>query len=204
MTPGKEMRGYENSYRILSKDLKRTFEFVDPDISHWNVYSHRFYELLLRICTEFESHCKNICKIGLGNKKAKFINHYSKLNEIKQDESTFYLSNFQFSLIEFENKIITPFKNFSNTDERFVSPDWFKEYNIVKHNRADEFKMAKLGNVVESYCALTTLLYIQRINYTDATIGCGNELIGRAHWGEFIPTLFKCDCGKIHSKPNPF
>jgi hypothetical protein len=204
MKPGKEMRGYENSYRILSKDLRQTFEFVDPDISHWNVYSHRFYELLLRICTEFESHCKKICEIGLGNKQAKNIGHYSKLNGILSNEVKFYLSDFQFSLTDFDGKTIYPLNNFSNSNIKLVSPDWFRSYNDVKHNRSDNFKMATLGNVIESYCGLTAILYIQKINYTDAMIGCGNELIGRSHWGEFTPILFKCGCGKVHSHPNPF
>lgn len=204
MKPGKEMRGYENSYRILSKYLRKTFEFVDPDISHWNVYSHRFYELLLRICTEFESHCKVICKSGLDEDNAKNIKNYSKINKIEINGNKFELSDFEFSLIDLGGKPVIPLKNFSNQDINCVSPSWYSDYNDVKHNRSENFKMATLGNVIESYCGLTILHYIQRINYTDTMIGCGNELMGRSHWGEFTPILFECDCGKVHNRPNPF
>lgn len=202
--PGKEMRGYENSYWILSKDIRKAFEFVDPDIFHWNVYSHRFYELLLRICTEFESHCKTICKSGLGADNAKNIQHYSQINKIEINGLEFNLSDFEFSLTDFDGKIVMPLKNFSNQDNDCLSPNWYSDYNKVKHNRSEKFKKATLGNVIESFCGLTILHYIQKINYTDAMVGCGNELMGRSHWGEFTPVLFECACGKIHSRPNPF
>jgi len=48
------------AYRIILQDLSNLFNFIEPTDDNLNTYSHKTYELFLRICTEFESNCKLI------------------------------------------------------------------------------------------------------------------------------------------------
>ncbi len=41
------------------------------------------------------------------------------------------------------------------------SLSWYKDYNIVKHNRTKQFEKANLSNLVNSFCALRIMLFVQ-------------------------------------------
>ena len=50
------------AFHILSSDLIKLIDFIEPCDSNKFTYSHRIYELYLRASTEFESNCKAILK----------------------------------------------------------------------------------------------------------------------------------------------
>lgn len=50
---------YWENFKLLLFDLEETFRYVQPIDEHMRVYSLRYYELLLRASTEFESACKD-------------------------------------------------------------------------------------------------------------------------------------------------
>lgn len=58
LVPKRNQYGY--AFRLLAADFLRVCEFVEPIDANLYVYSHRLYELLLRVCTEFESICKEV------------------------------------------------------------------------------------------------------------------------------------------------
>jgi len=59
-----------NSFNLLTKDYLLIHEYIDPSDSNLHTYSHRNYELLLRLCTEFENLCKEkIIEKDAPNKK---------------------------------------------------------------------------------------------------------------------------------------
>lgn len=43
-----EFRGVQESLRVWWRDFDRAIEYVEPVDAHGSVYSHRFFELLLR------------------------------------------------------------------------------------------------------------------------------------------------------------
>ena len=63
------MKSYQASFQLLVSDLQRILEFVEPTDANGATYSHRIYELFLRVCTEFESLCKDLL-VSAGAPKA--------------------------------------------------------------------------------------------------------------------------------------
>ena len=49
-----------NSYKIIMEDFADVCEYIAPVQKNFSTYSHRNYKILLSICTEFESVCKQI------------------------------------------------------------------------------------------------------------------------------------------------
>ena len=131
------------------------------------VYSLRYYELLLRASTEFESVCKNeIANRTLSNKSAKDLNieDYFKLEEFfrknnpsKPGEAPVHQLaawkvGFLFDPIIYRQPLI-PWKT------THVLP-WYQSYNKVKHNRQQEYQRASLENVLDAIGGLFIVLMI--------------------------------------------
>ncbi len=75
----------------IYSDLEDTFRYTHPTIEHLNVYSLRYYELLLRAATEFESLCKSeIIRYKLSKKNMKDLNivDFFKLEDYLKKGST--------------------------------------------------------------------------------------------------------------------
>lgn len=69
-----EMRSLVTTAKLIMDDLYEMFNYIEPDDSNLNVYSHRIYELLLRTATEVESNCKGILKANGYAKAEKDMN----------------------------------------------------------------------------------------------------------------------------------
>lgn len=142
------------SYKILEKDFKKFFEYVNPSDSNLNTYSHRIYELFLRTSTEFETNCKQIlCANSYGKTKNLTINDYHKINKATK------LSDYEVCINIWESgkKIIKPFAAWSNG----ASLQWYQDYNVVKHNRNQNFAKSNLENLLNAMAAIYAILYAQ-------------------------------------------
>lgn len=144
------------SAHLILKDLYELFNYVEPCDKNKIVYSHRIYELFLRVCTEVESNMKGILK----------ANGYSSTTSFKMNNDYFKLKNachLDEYKIKFErwkeNVDFTPFSQWNNTS--YSSLTWYKDYNDVKHDRYKEFEKANLENLMNSIAALLCLLHAQ-------------------------------------------
>jgi len=144
---------YWSSFKLLYDDLEDSFRYVNPTNDHFKVYSLRFYELLIRASTEFESICKDkVEELKLSKKKREAF-----------DIKDYYLLN-----AHFKNKPSGISIGFVFSDPLFVKPleewsrahtlTWYKAYNTVKHNRAKDFHLANLENVLMSIAALFIII----------------------------------------------
>lgn len=140
---------------MLYADLEDTFRYVQPVTQHANVYSFKYYELLLRASTEFESLCKElIIKKELTKKKAEEtdIRDYFLLNQYDDDR---VLSKFQ-AIFKFDHEsILTPLEGWNKGH----SLPWYQDYNKVKHHRVSEFQRASLANVLDAVSGLFIIIY---------------------------------------------
>lgn len=145
-----------HAYFIIENDFKKIMEYVEFSNDNINTYSHRLYELLLRICTEFENNCKGILKINGYNKTTNLnITDYFLINKAsKLNEYTLRLNNWFPEPIEFK-----PFVNWSS--ESYSPLDWYQAYNNVKHNRTEKFSDANLNNVLKAIGGLFVILHSQ-------------------------------------------
>lgn len=144
---------YWNSFKLLYKDLEDSFRYVNPTQDHIKVYSLRYYELLIRACTEFESICKELVvehKLSKKNAKEFSIKEYYLLNS------------------HYENKPCETLVGYILSDPFFTLPldewreghtlSWYKDYNKVKHNKSNEFQLANLENVLKAIGALFIMI----------------------------------------------
>jgi hypothetical protein len=147
-----------HAYSLLEDDLVRIFRFVEPSNSNLGVYSHELYQLLLRVCTEFESHAKTILA----------RNGYAKTNYCIKDyhllEQACRLSEYEVRLPTWSGAGMPTFAPFSEWSAS-CSLTWYQDYNTVKHNRVAEFRCANLKNVLTAMSGVFAILFAQ-LHYT--------------------------------------
>jgi hypothetical protein len=147
---------YWENFKLLLSDLEETFRYVQPLEKHLSVYSLRYYELLLRASTEFESACKEkLIELKLSSVDPKQFNikEYHKLAEPLELSQYSVIYNFQ-PLYGVE-----PFEEWKASH----ALSWYQEYNAVKHNRNSEFEKANLANVLSSIAAVFIVITKARL-----------------------------------------
>lgn len=142
---------YWRYYLMLEEDFNKTIKFVEVDTQNFETYSVEYTKQYQSICSEIDVICKSICN---------FINPSQEANNIK-DYANIIISNSNITerIVKIEeNEVIelNPFKEW-NTDPNYKSPEWWTGYNKVKHNRINNYKVAKLKNVLNALCGLFIL-----------------------------------------------
>lgn len=145
---------YIRAFMLIQKDLLTLFDYVEPSVNNLRTHSHRIAELLFRTCVEVEANFKAILSDnGYSSTKETNMDDYKKL------EPSHRLSSFEIKLPCWKGKTdcFKPFSSF-NTN---TSPNWYKAYNLVKHDRSKNFKDASFRYLVEAVCGLVALLSSQ-------------------------------------------
>lgn len=142
---------HRQAFLLCVSDLRKAFEYVEGHDRNLEVFSHRFYELLLRSCTEFESLAKTILEAHGRKLKKPTISDYFAL------VSMYQLRECHAILLEWnpDPLILSPFLDWKNTK---TGPSWYRAYNGVKHSRRAKFEEANLKNVLLSLSAILALL----------------------------------------------
>ncbi len=145
----------KRAFHMLQEDLKKIFEYIEPHTDNYNTYSHRLYELFLRICTEIESNFKGILQ---ANGYVKSNSYNWNIKDYYKVEAVTKLSSYELK-IKLSNKeeVLKPFKDWSERSRL----SWYQDYNTVKHNRLNNFNKANLKNVLTALAGLHALLYSQ-------------------------------------------
>lgn len=140
-------RDIRASQDLWIRDLERALEYVEPVDSNCQAYSHRFYELLLRACTDFES----LAKAHMGKAPAK-----PTMKDYREALKRYHLDLAVVGFLPWhpQRHEMTPFEAFSKDQ----SPSWWSDYNTVKHSRLREFTKATLLRVVEAGAAVFAVL----------------------------------------------
>ncbi len=160
----------------LLADLMVVLNFIDPDDANLEVYSNRLYELLLRAATEFESNCKGILIANgyRGKRRDMGIEDYRNLDSVLK------LSEYEvrFSFWNSE-RTLTPLSSWKTSH----SLGWYKAYNDVKHNRAENFQLANLKNVLNAIASVACIVYAQLGPYMSGVNSSADDLIdGRSYF----------------------
>lgn len=156
------------SFRLLNDDLARIFEFVEPDGRNSEAFSHRSYELLLRACTEVESHCKAILRANSLSEPTK--RPFWNQSNYRQIDGAMKLSGYKVRLPiwtadptanadPMANAVGSDFAPFAVWATS--APGWWNAYNAVKHDRSQNLPEASLIHTVEAVSAVAILLAAQ-------------------------------------------
>lgn len=137
-------------------EVEEMFRFVEPDVENDGVYGHRFRELLILLCTEIEA-----CWAGIY--KANFpcdcpvrltTNQYVKIKDVM------FLGDYRLSLKDYPHRPFAPFAGWDPTSPT-ASLAWFDAYNKVKHDRAGNFPISTMQNVLTAAAAIHVLQVAQ-------------------------------------------
>lgn len=157
-------------YKRLEKeftDITFNIEFCD---AHLNVYSILFADLLLRLGSEAENLGKSIIS------EYKLLkNSHAGISQLNFPDigklliqPDFKLHNKTVSIIWpycfLSNKNVIPFRSWGEND--CANPEWFNNYNKVKHNRESNINCANYKSVYEALAGVFILnLWLQKKNF---------------------------------------
>ena len=146
-----------HAYHLIQEDYKQLLDYIEFHDDNKETYSHRTFELLLRICTEFENNSKGILRENVYSKPEREwnITDYYKINKAsKLNEYSIKLNLWRPLPLQ-----LRPFIAW-NTEE-YHALSWYQAYNKSKHNRSANFNLASLENVTNSLAGLFVILASQ-------------------------------------------
>ena len=163
MTREDFIKCYWDYYMALEDDFLKTERYVSFNLGDNFLYnsstpanlensicfSNEYIKQYQAICSEIDVLLKSICLEININSKADNMPQYTKvvLGQWPQIEKQKVLFK------EFE---LQPFGGWTCIPQ-YNSPEWWTQYNEVKHHRLDSFKKANLKNTVNSLAALYVL-----------------------------------------------
>ena len=151
-----------HGFKSIEKDFNELVLYVELCDENRLTYSTRIYELYLRICTEIEANFKAILyengyQAGSRNLSIKDyhkVNQSHFLSQYKAKFGRLWIGNMGYR---------QPFKDWDSG----YKLKWYQDYNMVKHNRIENYKLANFENLTESFAALICLLSSQFLNIID-------------------------------------
>lgn len=134
-------------YLTLEEDFRHTFRYVEPCKANECIYSVEYVRLLLATGSEVDVVLKQICA-QLGG-QGENIEDYRKAI-CSSNPNTVLKTTVK--MLEAGFTQITPWDSwFASTP---ASPDWWKSYNGVKHERSENFPEANFKNVRDGLAGL--------------------------------------------------
>ena len=154
------------AYMNIENELRRAFEYIEPDDKNNRTFSFALYSLLLRACTEVELNCKLILQANgatPGGKRKHFtMEDYIRLensSKLSKYIATFPNWRHNHPTLEYTSKDFCPFANFDISIAK--APDWYSDYNKVKHHREENLEKANIENCMNAISGILILLYSQ-------------------------------------------
>ena len=152
LEPSTYARLHRQAFELCVKDLDTALEYVEAHNQNLDIFSHRFYELLLRSCTEFESLAKTLLSAhGTDLKDNASIKDYFPLAGMYRLADCHVFAT-RWNPVPLG---ISPFADWTSPTE---GPSWYRAYNRVKHSRRANFGNASLRNVLNAVSAVMILL----------------------------------------------
>ncbi len=132
----------------LCEDVERLGRYIELTPANYPTYSIEVLRLLLATCAETDIVLKAICAGVAPAEDARRINEY-------RDVINQYFPTFRSTKVvaRFGDKFC-PWADW----ETVASPNWWKAYNSVKHDRGNAYDQANVGNLVYALGGLCVAL----------------------------------------------
>lgn len=148
-----------NYFIAIEKDLEKLSRYIELSKNNEDTYSIELAHILLSASSEVDVVLKQLCEL-LGEPRCDNINQYRDVIMHNAIGNTFANEVIVLSRFGLTHK---PFENWNNG----VNPDWWKDYNKVKHVRNDNFHKANLKNVLNAVGALLiTVIHYYRLEFS--------------------------------------
>ena len=159
--------------RYVSFDFGDNYLYNSHEVSDYgnsNTFSNEFVKQYQAICSEIDVILKSICKELEENNTADSMPNYTEL--ILQHWSNISNQKVRMNVVELQ-----PFVNWK-ANPTYNSPDWWKPYNCVKHERLENFRKANLKNVTNALAGLyiLELYFVKFIGDRDSDMDVPNDV----------------------------
>lgn len=138
-----------NYFLALDADLQRLARFVEFQKDNFSAYSIEMARLLLAGASEVDVVAKLLCQSAKSKSRAGSIDAYRKELNLAFPK----IAHMKVTIPRYGLQLI-PWSNWKNGK----TPDWWSDYNLVKHTRNAYFRKANLKNTLNSIGALFVLL----------------------------------------------
>jgi hypothetical protein len=138
----------------LEQDLETTARYVEPVKDNFAAYSIEFVRLLLSACSEIDVVCKVLCqKVDASRTTANIDQHRDLLLSAYPKFPSIIVHVPRFSIT------LQPWNGWAPGS----NPRWWKDHNLVKHQRHEHFALANLQTCLGAMSGLYSLLvYLYR------------------------------------------
>jgi hypothetical protein len=141
----------------LESDLERTTRYVEPCEANLATYSIEFARLLLATCAEVEVVARDLCVSVAGQAPApkRQSNSYPDMNDYRHVLAGEFtkLHTVEMFVPRFFDHPFAPWSSWSGD----ANPEWWREHQLVKHDRAKNFASATLDRAFQAMAGLLSL-----------------------------------------------
>ena len=168
MLDHKDIYHYWQYCLYIEKNLEETTRFVEVCEANSSTYSAEFAQIISLACAEIDSICKLLCSAI--NPSIIFDNNKNKGTMLKY--TPIILNRFpKLAQCELRNDktdaLIKPFYDWAV--DPYSSPNWWHDYQKMKHSRHSNFKLANQENAFNSVAGLIVVnLYLYRLIRNEA------------------------------------
>ncbi|MGB8339649.1 MAG: hypothetical protein WCD07_10565 [Burkholderiales bacterium] len=135
-------------FLALEQDVERTTRFVEPHPSNYKTYSIEFARLIISACSEVDVVAKVLCEAidpsapatNMDQYRAVIHKRYPRIHEALVEVPRFGLA-------------MEPWKEWGGA----ANPGWWKDHQLVKHQRHKHFAQADLEHCIVSAAGLFSL-----------------------------------------------
>ncbi|XXM70829.1 hypothetical protein ACQ0QQ_14035 [Lysinibacillus sphaericus] len=171
-------------YLSIENMLVKTNQYVTHSEKNKNVYSDEFASIILLSCSELDSLFKQLCINNDIKSKGKYLKMKDYVQVIKNSNDLGLATGIH--TINNDNIVIFPFKNI-DASKPYASLNWWKEYQLIKHDRIKNVTKGNLFNAVNSVAAQYIILR-QLIEFIDQSHG--QDYLKKNYWSEYwIPCV---------------
>lgn len=149
-------------FLLLEKDLIEIFDYVEPESSNFSTFGPNILKLFLSVCSEIDAVFKDLEKVvdpdceALRGSRPNIDDHCKFVCEKVRARFNGAEVGYSGSSIKCE-----PWRSWfedppseGEESDRGRNPQWWRAYNKVKHNRAEYYELANLGNLVDAFAGL--------------------------------------------------
>lgn len=145
---------YWKNYIAIEKEFCQTLNYVSLEAENYNTFSGMYLKLLLQIGSEIDIVAKAFCNEIRPEIKAENISQY---RPIIMRYSTDFCSTDVKVLQGRENLLIKPWESWSFSEKESQTPDWWRVYNKIKHDRIGS---GSIGGIEKRYYKFANLKYV--------------------------------------------
>ncbi|MED4126515.1 hypothetical protein FHP05_14785 [Cerasibacillus terrae] len=173
-------------YLSIEKMLVKTNQYVTHSKKNKDAYSDEFASIILLSCSELDSLFRQLCD----NYGIQSESKYFKMKDYARVIGKYFGNDFGLATgintINDDSIIIFPFEYIDAT-KPYANLKWWKDYQLIKHDRIKNVTKGNLLNAVNSVAAQFIILR-ELIEFIDDSNG--KEYIRKNYWSEYwVPVV---------------